>query len=290
LIGDLSCRSYAAAQRDRPGDVLFEHDRSSETVMATALRRRSARGDIETMLRRRSALSIAGLGVLAALGLLASVVLAGPASATTHATAKPVKITVTASEFKFKLSKTSVPAGTTVIFTVKNAGKIGHNFKIDGKTTKLLATGKSQKLTVKFPKKGKFAYLCTVPGHSKLGMKGTFGVGVAAPATPTTTATTAPTTYPGPGGTVQVSMFEFGFTFTPAVIPSGNVTFVMTNTGTVAHNLDIQGVTGGAGGFANPGESVTMTVNLQAGHAYSFVCDVPYHADSGMQGTFTPTP
>jgi nitrite reductase (NO-forming) len=199
-----------------------------------------------------------------------------------------VRITVKASEFKFKLSKTTVPAGTTVIFTVKNVGKIGHNFKINGKVTKLIAAGKSGTLTVKFAKKGKFAYLCTLTGHAAAGMKGTFGVGVAAPPTPTTT--TAPTVFPGPGGTVQVNMYEYGFTFTPAAIPSGNVTFVMANTGGVTHNLDIQGVTGGIGAFANPGQTVSMTVNLQAGHTYGFLCDVPGHADQGMQGSFVPTP
>ena len=241
------------------------------------------------MRRRRSVLSIAGLGLCAALGIGGSVLLAGPASATETATAKPVKITVTMTEFKFKLSKTSVPAGTTVLFTVKNAGKIGHNFKVNGKVTKLIAPGKSSTLTVKFPKKGKFAYLCTITGHAKSGMKGTFGVGVAAPVSqPTTVA--APTTYPGPGGTVQVNMFEYGFTLNPAVIPSGNVTFVMTNTGNIVHNLDIQGVVGGAGAFAQPGQTVSMTVNLQAGHQYLYVCDVPFHVEAGMTGTFTPTP
>jgi nitrite reductase (NO-forming) len=242
------------------------------------------------MRRRRSVLSVAGLGLCATLGIAGSALLAaGPAAATKVATAKPVKITVTASEFKFKLSRTSVPAGTTVIFTVKNVGKIGHNFKINGKITKLIAAGKSATLTVKFAKKGKFAYLCTIPGHAAGGMKGTFGVGVAAPIS-TNPTTTAPTTFPGPGGTVQVSMFEYGFTFTPAVIPSGNVTFVMADTGSVTHNLDIQGVVGGIGPFANPGQTVSMTVNLQAGHTYGFLCDVPGHADQGMQGSFVPTP
>ena len=80
-------------------------------------------------------------------------------------------VTVTASEFKFKLSKLSVPHGT-VVFTVANKGKIPHDFKINGKKTSLIKPGKSAKLTVTF-KAGKFKYLCTVPGHAALGMKGT---------------------------------------------------------------------------------------------------------------------
>jgi uncharacterized cupredoxin-like copper-binding protein len=240
------------------------------------------------MHRRRSATFLAGLVASAALGVVGAVLLAGTAAGATRA-ATTTKVTVTASEFKFKLSKKTAPVGT-VVFTVKNAGKIGHNFRIDGKSTKLIAPGKSAKLTVKFTKKGTFTYLCTVPGHAKLGMKGTFGVAVKPPAPPTTTVTTTPVTYPGPGGTITVAMFEYGFTLAPTAIPSGNVTFVITNTGTVMHNFDIEGVTGGDGPFINPGASASITVNLQAGHAYQYVCDVPGHADAGMKGTFIPTP
>jgi uncharacterized cupredoxin-like copper-binding protein len=238
---------------------------------------------MDEMLERRHARYLGGLGLFAVLGFLL-VVAVGPAAGSKLAT---TKVSVTMTEFKFKLSRTSVLQGT-VVFTIKNAGKIGHNFKINGKVTKLVAPGKSTTLTVKFAKKGKFAYLCTVQGHAKLGMKGTLGVAVKAPVTPTTTATTTPTVFPGPGGTVTVTMFEYGFTFTPAVIPSGNVTFVMQNAGSVVHNFDLQGVSGGDGPFVNPGASATMTVNLEAGHAYGFLCDVPGHADAGMKGSFAP--
>jgi len=83
-------------------------------------------------------------------------------------------VTVTATEFHFKLSKTSVPHGS-VTFTVKNAGKLAHDFKIGGKKTAMIAPGKSAKLTVTL-KAGKAAYLCTVPGHAAAGMKGTLKV------------------------------------------------------------------------------------------------------------------
>ena len=93
-------------------------------------------------------------------------------------------------EFKFKLSKASVPTGT-VIFTVVNKGKVAHDFKIAGKKTPKIAPGKSAKLTVKFTKKGKFAYICTLPGHAAAGMKGDLQVGSKATTPPpTTTATT----------------------------------------------------------------------------------------------------
>lgn len=235
------------------------------------------------MPRSRFALVLGGLAVCGAGGIGAAAFALGPASASTAA-AKPTTIVVKATEFKFALSKKTVPVGT-VIFKVENKGKIGHDFKIDGKKTKVIAAGKSATLKVVFKKRGKFSYVCDIPGHAALGMKGKLGVGVAAPVT-TTTVAAPPPTYPGPGGTVTVEEFEYGFTLTPATIPSGNVTFVMKNTGTVTHNFDIEGVKSGA--FIDPGQTATMTVNLQAGRTYTYVCDVPYHAGEGMEGTFIP--
>jgi uncharacterized cupredoxin-like copper-binding protein len=109
---------------------------------------------------------------VAALFAVLGIVAAPALGARSHASAAAV--TVTASEFKFKLSKLSVPHGT-VVFTVVNKGKIPHDFKINGKKTSLVKPGKSAKLTVTF-KAGKFKYLCTVPGHAALGMKGTLTV------------------------------------------------------------------------------------------------------------------
>jgi nitrite reductase (NO-forming) len=227
---------------------------------------------------------LGGLGLCLAAGIGAAVFGFGTASASTGSAKKATTIVVKATEFKFTLSKTSVPAAGTVIFKVENKGKIGHDFKIDGKKTKMIPSGKSATLKVVFKKKGKYTYVCDIPGHAAAGMKGTFGVGVAAPKpTPTTTTTT---TYPGPGGTVTVTEYEYGFTLSPAVVPSGNVTFVMKNTGTEQHNFDIEAVK--AGQFLDPGATTTMTVNLQAGRTYTYVCDVPYHAQEGMEGTFVP--
>ena len=73
---------------------------------------------------------------------------------------------MTATEFKFALSKRKVPKGI-VVFKVTNKGKIAHDFKIKGKKTKMLRPGKTATLTVKFRKKGRFAYICTVPGHAR---------------------------------------------------------------------------------------------------------------------------
>lgn len=90
----------------------------------------------------------------------------------------PTPVTVTAgkpSEFRYVLSKRTVPKGA-VTFTVVNRGKVRHNFRILGKKTKSLATGKRQKLTVTFRKAGRYQYVCTLPGHAAAGMRGTLRV------------------------------------------------------------------------------------------------------------------
>ena len=78
-------------------------------------------------------------------------------------------------EFKFTLSKKTVAKGVTT-FRVTNKGTIRHDFRIGGKKTVALATGKTASFAVTFKKAGKYAYLCTLPGHAAGGMKGTFTV------------------------------------------------------------------------------------------------------------------
>ena len=74
------------------------------------------------------------------------------------------------SEFKITLSKKTILRGVTT-FKVTNKGAISHDFKIAGKKTVMLKTGKAATLKATL-KKGKYAYLCTVPGHAAAGMKG----------------------------------------------------------------------------------------------------------------------
>jgi uncharacterized cupredoxin-like copper-binding protein len=108
------------------------------------------------------------VGAVAALSVAVTGALGGPAkqAATT--------VTVTAgkpSEFKFTLSKKTVAKGV-VTFKVTNKGMISHDFKIAGKKTASLAKTKSGTLRITFKKAGKYAYLCTLPGHAPAGMKG----------------------------------------------------------------------------------------------------------------------
>jgi uncharacterized cupredoxin-like copper-binding protein len=102
---------------------------------------------------------------LIALGCMAVPALAAPS----HATGTTVKVAAL-DTLKFTLSTKTVHAGS-VTFVVTNKGQLAHDFKIAGKKTKLLKHGQTVKLTVTL-KRGKYPYLCTVPGHAAAGMKG----------------------------------------------------------------------------------------------------------------------
>jgi uncharacterized cupredoxin-like copper-binding protein len=93
-----------------------------------------------------------------------------------QATATATTVQVKGGEFFFRLSTKSVAKPGKVTFVFKNVGSVLHDFKIGGKKTPLIQPGKTAKLLVTFKKKGKYAFLCTVPGHAAAGMKGAFTV------------------------------------------------------------------------------------------------------------------
>jgi uncharacterized cupredoxin-like copper-binding protein len=85
------------------------------------------------------------------------------------------KVSVSANEFRFVLSKKTARRGV-VVFKVKNVGKIKHDFEIKSRKTKLLSPGQSATLRITFLRKGSYPYKCTVPGHAAAGMKGIFKI------------------------------------------------------------------------------------------------------------------
>ena len=116
------------------------------------------------------------LGGLAAAVLVTAALVAGVLAPRGHASpAATTKIKVTASEFKFVLSKKTAPKGT-IVFTLVNKGKLPHDFKIAGKKTAKIGPGKTTTLKVTIGAKGKKPYICTIAGHAPAGMKGTFTV------------------------------------------------------------------------------------------------------------------
>ncbi len=116
------------------------------------------------------------LGGLAAAVLVTAALVAGAVAPRGHASPQATtKVKVTASEFKYVLSRKTAPKGT-IVFTLVNKGKLPHDFKIAGKKTAKIAPGKTTTLKVTITAKGKKPFLCTVPGHAPAGMKGTFTV------------------------------------------------------------------------------------------------------------------
>jgi uncharacterized cupredoxin-like copper-binding protein len=116
----------------------------------------------------------ASLAVIAAL-LVSSVAVAASHQSTV---VKPIKITVTLRDYSFKFSRTSVPKGSTVLFTIKNVGTQPHNLDLvsTGKRSPIIATGKSTKLKVVFKTKKTIQVVCDVPRHIQLGMVSSFKV------------------------------------------------------------------------------------------------------------------
>jgi uncharacterized cupredoxin-like copper-binding protein len=110
--------------------------------------------------------------------VIAALALVQLASARTDrpTTATATTIQVKGGEFFFRLSKKSIARPGKVTFVFKNVGHVQHDLKINRKVTPLLRPGKTARLVVTFKKKGKYPYLCTVPGHAAAGMKGVFTV------------------------------------------------------------------------------------------------------------------
>ncbi|MGH3137986.1 MAG: PQQ-dependent sugar dehydrogenase [Gaiellaceae bacterium] len=100
---------------------------------------------------------------------------------TVAASSKTVTVRVDARDFSFALSRRSVPAGSSVRFVVRNRGSTVHDFVVKSRRTRLLKPDQSQSITVSFRRKGVFRFLCSVPGHARLGMKGAFGVATKPP-------------------------------------------------------------------------------------------------------------
>jgi uncharacterized cupredoxin-like copper-binding protein len=111
--------------------------------------------------------ALALITVLVALSL-------APAASTKATSQNATTVTVTMKEFKFILSKRTVPRGV-VTFKLVNKGALPHDMKIAGKKSKMIGPGKTGLFKVTLTR-GSKPYICTVPGHAAGGMKGTLKV------------------------------------------------------------------------------------------------------------------
>lgn len=91
-----------------------------------------------------------------------------------------------------------------------------------------------------------------------------------------------------PAGAIAIREMDFMITV-PASVPSGSVTFAVSNAGPTPHQFTVEDSSGravGATPVLGPNTSTTLTLTLQTG-TYSYLCALPGHASLGMKGTFT---
>lgn len=117
------------------------------------------------------------VAAVAALGIPAAQAALRPASA--HATRSAVLATttikVTTFNSSYHLSAKTAPRGV-VIFKVTNKAVFGHDFSINGHTTRVLKKGQSATLRVTFLKPGHYVYRDTVDHHVRWGDIGGFTI------------------------------------------------------------------------------------------------------------------
>ena len=84
---------------------------------------------------------------------------------------------------------------------------------------------------------------------------------------------------------VQVTLSEFKVVFNPSVVPAGDVTFTVTNNGTVDHNFAIPSLNARTA-MLKVGESADLEVKgLEVGEV-DYLCEVVGHDAAGMTGKF----
>jgi glucose/arabinose dehydrogenase len=114
-------------------------------------------------------------------------------------------LTITMRDFAFRLSRSTVPAGAKVQLVFVNAGSVDHDWVVPGQKrlrSRELAPRARQALVVTL-KKGVLHFICDIPGHAKLGMKGVLQVG--RPTRGVEPAPPAQTTPPPAAGNVKLT-------------------------------------------------------------------------------------
>ena len=88
------------------------------------------------------------------------------------------EITIEGSEFKFDKATLTVKKGQPVTVTLKNVGKMPHDFVIDelNVRTKQIKSGETDTVQFTSDKAGTYEYYCSVGKHRQMGMKGTITV------------------------------------------------------------------------------------------------------------------
>jgi plastocyanin len=91
----------------------------------------------------------------------------------------------------------------------------------------------------------------------------------------------------GGGGAVEISETEYALDPADPSVSAGEVTFEVTNDGSITHNLEVEGngVEEEVEDIA-PGDNGSLTAELEPG-SYEIYCSIGNHKDLGMKGTLT---
>ena len=103
-------------------------------------------------------------------------------------------------------------------------------------------------------------------------------------AVPATAVPTAATT--NNGASFKVVLSEWSITPSTLEAPAGPITFIVSNGGTLAHNLTILGTDFKTPNFTTADGPQKLAVTLAAG-TYQWECSITGHPDKGMKGTLT---
>jgi hypothetical protein len=208
--------------------------------------------------------------LMAAIGLLV-------AGGSGSAAVTPVTVKIT--DTRTTISRTSVPTGV-VVFSVSNAGRLPHVFRILGKSTPRLLPGRRVRLQVAVSVPGSYAYRASSVGVLHVvkpaSAPTTATATATAPSSPSPASTARPCVNPSTT-TVRVTMTDVqgggGYAFSPLPIQCGTVTFVLVNNGQSPHSLGLTTPYGAElldGPTVNANQTGTMTLNLSLSGLYEW--------------------
>ncbi|WP_156162386.1 cupredoxin domain-containing protein [Demequina iriomotensis] len=91
---------------------------------------------------------------------------------------------------------------------------------------------------------------------------------------------------PSADAVLNVSATEYAYALDSTTVPAGTIELVLSNDGTMAHDLVLEGDPGGATAVIEAGESDSFEVTLEPG-TYTLYCSVGNHRAQGMEVEFT---
>jgi hypothetical protein len=182
------------------------------------------------------------------LGTLGTALVVGALSVTT-ASASPTPVAVALTRSGVSLTRSTVSTGA-VLFLVENSDSRPHTFSAGGSSV-TIARGKSARLAVSFAKPGTYTYVSAAPGRPQL--RGVLNVLEACGAPAVTSVS------------VQLAQGSGGLSLSQTSVPCGQVTFIVSDTGTLPDNLHI--FSEGPGPHAStpelaPGQTTTLTLQF----------------------------